>query len=398
VKIDRPIVIACKEAPERLPPVLTLVSILSELANDVILVTNKIGDDTRENMEEQGVRVVEGWRGLDSIMGPQTTLSKAIARRAFRHAFWKTCGPLKDEAILWIATGDSAWSIGHRLLLRRYILGLLELYDRQKWALRLLRPYIRRADCVVVPEPCRAAIFRVWYELPYTPIVLPNKPYGLTHTLNMPVIQEEARRELDRIRGRKLLLYQARSVRMEMFEVAEAISRYLGDEYVLGILGGIHDHAMFAKLKAQYPRPAYFGYAVAPGHLAVTSHAHMGVLVYNYESLNNIFCAPNKTWEYASFGLPMICNELPMLSEQFERYQAGETFQMGNAESVAEAVRTIDANYSAYCEGAARLFATVDTKQIISDVLQEHLARGVRNQPWTPRAPDTPELGIHRAG
>lgn len=377
MKILHPIVIACKESPERLPPVLALVEVMSELSDNVVLVTNKTDSAIRMHLENRGVKVVEAWPEQKTTLGPRTLTGKAWSWMVFRRVFWDTYVPIAQNSLLWISTGDSALAIGKKLLQHRYVLGLLELYDRRKRYLRALKPFITRARRVVVPEPCRAAIFRVWYQLPYTPTVLPNKPYSFAGKRNMPVPPGPALDELNRIQGRKLLLYQARMVRMEAFDVARAINDYLGDEYVLGILGQIRDHSMFTELKNLYPDLVHVDYIPPPDHLSVTSHAHIGFLIYNYESLNNVFCAPNKTWEYASLRLPMMCHELPMLSQQLEQYKAGETFRSGDPRSVAEGIRRIDDDYDAYCNGAEKLFASVNIKEIIFNTLHNHLLEGM---------------------
>ena len=131
MKIDKPIVVACKESPERLPPVLALVENLSELADNVILITNKTGKATREDLENRGVTVVETWSNLDDLRGPKSLIGRARAWGIFRRGFWKTFAPLQSDALLWIATADSALAIGRKLLQYEYILGLLELYDKE---------------------------------------------------------------------------------------------------------------------------------------------------------------------------------------------------------------------------------------------------------------------------
>lgn len=368
---SKPIIIACKEAPERLPPVLSLLSVATKVFPEVFLVTNKTSIETKNNLERLGVKVIEGMANIREIKYSQSKIERIRSWLSFHRAFWKLSDKVGNDVFLWIATADSALAIGWKLLDRQYILGLLELYDQQKIYLKLIRSFVKNAAHVVTPEPCRSAIFRVWYDLPYTPTVLPNKPYGLDCYRRMPISDPDAKAKIDEIGTRKLLLYQARMVRMETFDIANAIMSYLGEEYVLGILGEIRDREMFARLREYYLPLIHFNYLQPPHHLTVTSHAHMGLLIYNYESLNNIFCAPNKTWEYAALSLPMLCHELPMLSEQLKYFHAGETFQSGDPKSIANKVRLIDADYENYCDGARNLYNSVDLKQIVIDILEQ---------------------------
>jgi hypothetical protein len=363
------IIVACKEAPERLPPVLSLVSVLCELGYEVFLVTNKTSVETKQSLEGMGIHVVEGIPNQREIKGLKNVWGRMKSWITFRTTFWMTHRRLAGDTYLWVATADSALAIGRNLLDHQYVLGLLELYDQQKLYLRLLRPFIKNASHVVTPEASRSAIFRSWYDLPYTPTVLPNKPYGLDCHRRMIVTNPEAKAKLEQLGDRKLILYQARMVRMETFDVAEAIKTELGDGYVLGILGEIRDKAMFCRLRAYYPELIHFNYLRPPEHLAVTSHAYIGLIVYNYESLNNIFCAPNKVWEYGAIGLPMLSNDLPMLSSQLKYFRAGETFKSGDTTSIATAIRNIERNYEVYREGAEQLFHSVDLNKIIEGVL-----------------------------
>lgn len=371
MKNSNPIIIACKEAPERLPPILSLLAVVAEMFSEVYLVTNRTSDGTRETLRKQGVTIIEACPDQVVVTGSSSALGKIRSWYSFRMAFWNLRARIGCDAFLWIATADSALAIGKRLLKERYVLGLLELYDTQKIYLSMLKPFVQHAGHTVTPEICRSAIFRVWFNLPYTPTVIPNKPVGLDVRKGMPIVNAEARRKVEAIGNRKLLLYQARMVRMEMFDIAESIKRSLGDEYVLGILGEIRDKEMFARLNEFYPALVHFDYLRPPEHLAVTSHAYIGLLIYNYESLNNIFCAPNKVWEYGAVSLPMISHELPMLSEQLRYFKAGETFSTGDPDSVTKAVRAIEGDYSAYSRGARSLYQSVDVKEMVSSVIEK---------------------------
>ncbi|KAA6307134.1 hypothetical protein EZS27_041199, partial [termite gut metagenome] len=37
----------------------------------------------------------------------------------------------------------------------------------------------------------------------------------------------------------------------------------------------------------------------------------IGIVSYAFDDLNHVFCAPNKTWEYTGFGIPMLGNNAP---------------------------------------------------------------------------------------
>jgi len=371
MKYNKPIIIACKEAPERLPPVLSIIKIAAKFFPEVIVLTNKTSEKTKQDLATDNIIVIEANPTQASIKHSSSILKKLKEWMKFKKEFWKLTNKKPKNTLLWIATVDSAFAIGKELQKKDYILGVLELYDKQSIYLKLMKSYMKNAKHIVTPDSARSSIFRVWYQLSYTPTVLPNKPYALECFRKMPVTNSQAQEKLDSLNGRKLILYQARMVRMETFDIAQAIKEDLGSEYVLGIMGEIRDKEMFQKLKEFYPELIHFDYLRPPEHLAVTSHAYIGLLIYNYESLNNIFCAPNKVWEYGAVSLPMLCHELPMLSQQLKCFSAGETFKSGDAKSITNAIKKIDNEYEKYVAGANELYNSENLERIFCNVINK---------------------------
>ncbi|AXY43693.1 glycosyltransferase [Halomonas sp. JS92-SW72] len=57
---------------------------------------------------------------------------------------------------------------------------------------------------------------------------------------------------------------------------------------------------------------------------AITSHADIGIVTYPYEGLNNIYCAPNKLFEYSQAGICIISTDQPPIKKLLE----GEEFSV----------------------------------------------------------------------
>jgi len=207
--------------------------------------------------------------------------------------------------------------------------------------------------------------------LDYTPSVLPNKPSINLENTDLEIHDQDTKKKLQNIKGKKLLLYQARMIRMELFDIAEAIKKDLGDEYILAIMGDIRDKKVIEKLKSFYPSLIHFKYLEPPEHLAVTKSCYIGLMIYNFESLNNVFCAPNKLWEFSCFGIPMITQEFPMLTEKLEKFNAGGAFRIGDYKSIAKIIRKIDANYDDYSKGSLELYNSVDFNKTVSGILEK---------------------------
>src|SRR5690606_36887593 len=102
----------------------------------------------------------------------------------------------------------------------------------------------------------------------------------------------------------KVILYQGLISReRDLTYILQAINE-LNEEFVPIIMG--KDYGMIDKYKKICPRIVHISYIPSPQHLYITSIARLGILMYDPISLNQIFCAPNKTFEYAGYGVPMI--------------------------------------------------------------------------------------------
>lgn len=361
------ILVICREGPNRLPPVFSLLLVLMKMCKEVILLTTALPKETKEKLESNGILVKE--LGSNIIDKHKSLTQKAKEIKRFRKAVNDELKHFPDKMPVWIASGDTAIALGRNIKNYNYILQLHELYDKFQFHRHLLKWYARNAKVVVVPEICRAAIFKLWFNLSTMPSVLPNKPYPLTVAAKNGLVEHrENLKKLESIAGKKLLLYQARMLRMDVIDIARAVKK-LGNQFVLGIFGDIRDQKMVKRVYSEYPELVHFEYISAPDHLELTKHAYIGILLYNYESLNNIFCAPNKIWEYSGLGLPMLCNNLPLVNTQFRNFVSGETFEEGDIDSIVKAVKKIDENYEIYSEGSTKLFNSVDFKSIVLNIL-----------------------------
>ena len=56
---------------------------------------------------------------------------------------------------------------------------------------------------------------------------------------------------------------------------------------------------------------------------AILTKCDIGYIYYPVDTLNNIYCASNKLYEYASVGLPMLSNENPTIKHTLETYGLG---------------------------------------------------------------------------
>jgi hypothetical protein len=361
------VVVVLKGALEYLPPVMTAALCMRQMGNDVSVICGKTDASIKSAFREVGIHIEET---QEVHASGETLLQKIKKWGTFRKGAWELIRKRRTSSLLWIGSADTALALGGSLLKERYVLQINELYDRFPLYRHGLRRFARGARQVVVPEACRAAIFRYWYGLSRTPFVLPNRPLSIAEPEGNDegALREQAA-ALKAVAGRRLVLFQSQNINMNLLPVAEAV-KALGGGHVLGLLGKIHNRDLYARLKDAHPEVIHFPYIVAPGHLRITRRAHIGVLLYEHESLNNIFCAPNKVWEYSGCGVPMICNELPMLGNQLRQYRAGETYEINHVRTIMDAIERIDGDVEAYRKGARALFDSVSMESLMGTILE----------------------------
>lgn len=68
----------------------------------------------------------------------------------------------------------------------------------------------------------------------------------------------------------------------------------------------------------------------------------IGVILYKDVSLNNRYCAPNKLYEYWSYGIPVIGDELPGLISVFTDDSLGELINMHDADNISKAINNFN--------------------------------------------------------
>lgn len=64
----------------------------------------------------------------------------------------------------------------------------------------------------------------------------------------------------------------------------------------------------------------------------------IGIILYKDSSVNHRFCAPNKLYEYWSYGIPVIADLLPGLLPVFQDFVQGELIDMSDEKNITDAI------------------------------------------------------------
>lgn len=111
----------------------------------------------------------------------------------------------------------------------------------------------------------------------------------------------------------------------------------------------------------------------SPAHLEVASHAYIGVMSYSFVDLNNLFCAPNKIWEYAGFSIPMISNDIPGLVNLLKKYNSGisANFDDKKSDDIISKIKFLDMNYLELSQNTKKMYDDYNYKEQLSVLLEE---------------------------
>lgn len=360
------IYILCKGQLEAQPPIMSLAIVLQELGHEVKIVTSFSAHKTKLEFGKNKIIVKDLFE--NDIIFSRNIFSKFLDWKVFARRAWRYIDSQKEDKLLWVGTADTALAIGNKLLSKKYVLNIFELYDTFPLYKFMLARYARNAKIVVVPEFCRASIFRSWYGLSKTPIVLPNKAEGHPRNRRLSIEDDNAKDILSKMRPEnKIVLYQGHVEReRDVRSVGKAVEE-LGEGWRFVVMGPVHGEYLNI-LKKYCPSLIYIPRLIAPSHLQITSYAHVGVVTYSWDKLNHVFCAPNKIWEYAGFGVPMICAELPALQISVGAKNAGVCVDMENSNEIKSALLYIDKNYEIFHSASKSFYDSVDTKNIIREI------------------------------
>ena len=353
---------------EILPPLLPRILYTADAGVDTRLICTGITEDNAALMEQHGVKVF-CTRHNRKLFGKR---NKVLDWTGFRRGCKKLLGhKLRDSDMLYICSADTALALGSFFTKFPYAFQSNELYDMFPRYKNGIKKYVQGAKAFVVPEYNRASICCSWYGLKKLPHIIPNIPYVVSRQRNMPISDETARDLLEPLKDKRIVLYQGHIDKdRTLNSVALALKEIHDDRFVLVLMGRDHNDSV-KYLKDIYPQTVHIPFVKAPRHLEITSHAHIALLSYDRVSMNNLFCAPNKIYEYSCYSVPMIGNDIPGLRNTVEAYKMGVCAAYEDISSVVDAIRQIDRDYDTYSMNANAFYEGSDLKGMMDALLRD---------------------------
>lgn len=281
---------------------------------------------------------------------------------------------IPKSEILWFGNCESLMTIGSVLRNRRFVASILELYDAQKWMDYLLLGVLPQAEIVICCEKHRAAIMKSRYGLKRQPYIMPNKPYELDDgekQQDYTKINPQIYKIIEKASQKRIILYQGIiSKDRPLSNIAKALSK-INDENTFFWIMGNGDKSVIDGAKDIYKNTEYLGYVPSPQHLIVTQAAHIGIANYDFSNLNNVFCAPNKIYEYAKYGLPMLTSNNIGLMETVGDIGAASCVDFSQIDDIACGIKNVLKNYSIYQENSKKFYSTTDNTKTIKLICEE---------------------------
>ncbi len=197
---------------------------------------------------------------------------------------------------------------------------------RNRFWYLLERWVIQSADLVVAANPERAQQMAEHYQLACTPEYMRNIPPQRKNAFGKKELLAAYPALMRNTQEERIILYQGD------MSLARGIDRFvtavvhLPENYRLVLVGGGPDKEGISALVNQLginDRVIQLGRISNRKLSSVSQECDIGVVTYPYTGLNNIYCAPNKIYEYAQAGLPIIATNQSPLRRIIEEYDIG---------------------------------------------------------------------------
>lgn len=361
------------------PPLITIIEILLKHKFKVTYIGFCGDNELTQNLIDKGLVYFQAIK--DEV--ESCTLVKFVRFLKYRSRVYNLLSKISNtKSQIWIFGVQNIWVLHKAIFKYNSILYLFELPDfKIPINYRFFCSNSTYRHClsyehtkVVCCEYNRAHITKSYFSIPKLPYIIPNKPIVANNNISSNI-------NLANLRGKKIILYQGifNYPERRLEELCQSIN-LLPQEFILVLMGGPENaYKKMLQNKYESPRVMFLPFVAPPIHLTITKLAYIGVLSYFPSStdlqstLNVLYCAPNKLYEYSSFGIPMIANDLPALSQTFRQYNAGLCTMQFTPDHLAALIKEIDNNYENYSQGALSLFNAVDIEALIVNLINDRL-------------------------
>ncbi len=317
-----------------IPPTITILNYLAKKGFKIILYTYY----TDVKFNHENINVLK----TSLTPYPKSFLKRIVAKTKFLISFYLFFLKKRSEIeAIWLG----AWDIFAIDKIKNNIKLIYQFHELEPNKYK----YCRKADFVVIPEENRAWITYFEANLQKFPLILPNIPDYNEHTIKPDLEIEELRKN-----GKIITLYSGLIdiKKRNLKELVKAFG-FLPKEYILVILPSFLKIRNDLEILKNYinelnlsERILFLQSRTPPNHLNTMSSVDIGIGFYSPTSLNNVYAAPNRLYEFLCFGTPVILPNYPSfkcLSKEFP--YAVNTAEPSNPKSIAKKIMDVKTNY-----------------------------------------------------
>lgn len=227
------------------------------------------------------------------------------------------------------------------------------LNNNEKIFYRLEKMAVRKCDLVIAANPERATLMKEHYHLKIDPISVRNIPPPAKKKFLDDQILEKYPLLKKRVNDIRIVYMGDINIGRGLNVLIDAIY-LLPLRYQLIFVGKGPDIDKIKNIarKDKSGRIMVLGGVDHEEVYDVIRQADIGYLTYSMTGLNNIYCSPNKIFEYSQAGLPIISTCQPTTQQILSKFRIGELVgcdhENVSAKTTSDAITKIADNYNEY--------------------------------------------------
>ncbi len=362
------ILIAIKDRLEKNIPTISLIDLLLSKNNKITIFCYSCSPTLYNYYINKGVSFK-----FTYISFPKGFLNKILNIINFRLQFSKiVSNPLSGINNIIFGSLDTAYYLYHRIGKKRVIIHVRELYEKERRFINFIKR-ISQIDCqFIFTDYLRLSVYKTKTQFKVLPILFPNKLYSHPRKLLQSDYYNDQLLDIyQTLNNKEVYLYQGFiGPGRNLNNFANALSIINNPKKILVLMGAFAEggYEYLNKLKNIYHNTIHISHINYPDYLKITSLAHVGLVSYNTSNLNNIFCAPNKIYEYSGFGIPVIGNDIPCLKLTIDKFNFGKIYNEDNINSIINIINEIDINYDFYSKNSDIFFESFNFDEFYSQL------------------------------
>lgn len=220
-------------------------------------------------------------------------------------------------------------------------------FSKRDWFFFLQeRVAIKNASIVFAANTERARLMKQAYSLKQRPVSILNIP---VYEVSDAVSEKQDFGEDDKV----MIIYEGFISFTRFIDKLVDSLEYLPDRFGLTIVGDGADSNLLKEHirgKSYSRRVHYMGRILNNEILPTISKCNIGFVGYPFTDLNNIYCSPNKIYEYPAAGIPFVSTKQHPIWDITEKYHICDFYDPydNGAKEIANAIIRVSNNYSYY--------------------------------------------------